>query len=84
MNKEDIERVVSIDAVENEKAVLSTAYTGDHVTNVHQKSPTERKLVLKAQVLIATLAALVYFVAYLVKIHPFQCLPMPCTAALLF
>ena len=70
MEKIDIEHVVSVDSVKTDQPALSTVYTGDHVTNVHHKSPTERKLVLKAQVLIATLAALVYFVAYLVWVHP--------------
>lgn len=67
MEKVDVEHVVSVGMVEHEKAVSSTAYTGDHVTNIHHKSSTERKLVLKAQVLIAVLAALIYFVAYLVS-----------------
>ena len=72
MEKGDIEHVVSVDTVEHEKAAASTVYTGDHSTNVHHKSPTERKLVLKAQVLITTLAALIYFVAYLVRHLPFS------------
>jgi hypothetical protein len=70
MEKMDIEHVVSVDTVEHEKANLSTVYTGDHMTNVHHKSATERRLVLKAQVLIASLAALIYFVAYLVSARP--------------
>jgi hypothetical protein len=67
MEKADIERVVSVDTSVDEKAVLSTVYTG---TNVHHKSPAERKLVLKAQVVITTLAALIYLVAYLVSAYP--------------
>ena len=85
MEKIDIEHVVSVDSEENDKAALSTVYTGDHVTNVHHKSPTEQKLVLKAQVLIATLAALIYFVAYLVRFALLLlAFSRPCTLAGLF
>jgi len=67
MKKVDIEHVMSVGMAEHEKAISSTAYTGDHVTKIYYKSSTERKLVLKAQVLFAVLAALIYFVAYLVS-----------------
>jgi hypothetical protein len=67
MERVGVEHVVSVGMVEHEKAISSTAYTGDRVTKIHHKSSTEQTLVLKAQVLNAVLAALIYFVAYLVS-----------------
>jgi hypothetical protein len=55
---------------EDENAILPTVYPGDQMTNVHHKSPTNRKLFLKTHVLITTLAALIYLVACLVRLAP--------------
>jgi hypothetical protein len=52
---------------DNEKAPV-TAYTRDERTNSHHKSPMQRRLILKADLVIVLLAALIYFVACLVSI----------------
>lgn len=46
-----------------------TGYTGDTVTETSYQSPAERSLVWKIGSLFATLAALIYFVAYLVRVN---------------
>ncbi|KAH8808685.1 major facilitator superfamily domain-containing protein [Xylogone sp. PMI_703] len=51
-------------ASEKEQA-LSTAYVPDAHANSHHKSKVERRLVLKADLLILPFAALIFFVAYL-------------------
>ncbi len=44
-----------------------TAYVADTNPDSHHKSVGERRLVLKADIVIVPLAALIYFVAYLVS-----------------
>ncbi len=51
---------------DGEKVSL-TAYTRDDMTSSHRNSPVERRLVLKADLVIVPLAALIYFAAYLVS-----------------
>jgi hypothetical protein len=51
---------------DNEKTPV-TAFTRDERTNPHHKSPMERRLIMKADLVIVPLAALIYFVAYLVS-----------------
>lgn len=53
--------------IENQET-SRTAYTGDTVTENSYQSPAERSLVWKIGGLFATLAALIYFVAYLVSV----------------
>ena len=61
-----------VESVFDDEKALVTAYKRDERTNSHHKSPMERKLVLKADLVIVPLAALIYFVAYLVKsVHNF-------------
>lgn len=55
-------------AAENEKQqTLSTTYVPDPNANSHHKSPVERRLVLKADLIILPFAALIFLVAYLVS-----------------
>ena len=69
MKDEENTEIVHLDEVKNEvkEEPGSTAYHGDHTTKAHRKSPVERRLVLKARLLIGSLGALVLFVAYLVR-----------------
>jgi uncharacterized membrane protein YdfJ with MMPL/SSD domain len=65
MKKDDVEKVERVDSIDAQK-VPSTAYVADTNGDSHHKSVAERKLVLKADLLIVPFAALIYFVAYLV------------------
>jgi hypothetical protein len=49
---------------------LSTAYIADVDPNSHHKSAAERRLILKCDLVIVPLAALIYFSAYLVCYEP--------------
>lgn len=66
MSKEDVEVVERVDSIDTQK-VPSTAYIADTNGDSHHKSVAERRLVLKADLLIVPFAALIYFVAYLVS-----------------
>ena len=61
-----------VSAMEHENVdveyVKQQGYMGDHVTKQGRISPVERTLFWKAACLIGALAALMYFVAYLVSL----------------
>jgi hypothetical protein len=65
MGLTDIEQLERTESIANEKG-LSTAYITDTEHDSHHKSAAERRLVLKCDLLIVPLSALIYFVAYLV------------------
>lgn len=69
----DIEHVQDTNpsAMADEKEVPITAYIADH-SGSHHKSKEERAVVLKADLLIVPLCALLYFVAYLVCPLPYN------------
>ena len=69
MSRTDIEQLERIDTALYEKP-LSTAYIADTNPTSHHKSAAERRLVLKCDLVIIPLAALIYFVAYLVRYKP--------------
>lgn len=72
MKNSDIEELEAVDTrCEKSEKLPATAYQGDHVTGVHEKSPVEKRLLLKARGLLVTLSALMYFAAYLVHPSPF-------------
>jgi hypothetical protein len=59
-----------VESISYDEKFLSTAYVADTARDSHHKSKAERRLVLKADCLIVPLAALIYFVAYLVRELP--------------
>jgi hypothetical protein len=65
MNGVDVEQLETTESAANEKAP-NTAYVADTEHGSHHKSAAERRLILKCDLLIVPLAALIYFVAYLV------------------
>ena len=54
------------EGIENEK-LNSTVFVAEDTLDSHHKSKAERRLVLKADLVILPLAALIYFAAYLVS-----------------
>lgn len=77
--KEDMARI-DIDQLERTESALhekplSTAYIVDPDPNSHNKSAAERRLVLKCDLVIIPLAALIYFGAYLVSYKLRSCPP---------
>ncbi len=50
----------------NKEQTLSTTYVPDANPNSHHKSALERRLVLKADLIILPFAAMIFFIAYLV------------------
>jgi hypothetical protein len=69
MARIDIEQLERTESALHEKP-LSTAYIADTDPNSHHKSAVERRLVLKCDLVIVPLAALIYFGAYLVSYEP--------------
>ncbi len=66
------EAIIATEQLERTESVLheklrSTAYIADSDPNSHHKSAAERRLVLKCDLVIVPLAALIYFSAYLVS-----------------
>ena len=59
-----------VESISHDEKPISTAYVADTTPDSHHKSKAERRLVLKADCLIVPLAALIYFVAYLVRELP--------------
>lgn len=56
-----------VESISHDEKSPSTAYVADTTPDSHHKSKAERRLILKADCLIVPLAALIYFVAYLVS-----------------
>jgi hypothetical protein len=64
----DIERVETVSAIDEHEKAPSTAYVPESQgTDSHHKSAAERSLVLKSDLVILPLAAVLFFVAYLVS-----------------
>ena len=61
----DMAHLEQADTIDTVEKPLSKAYTPDPSRDSHHKSKEERRLVLKADLVILPLAALTYFVAYL-------------------
>lgn len=70
MGNSDIEQVQALETRSEPEKTPGTAFRGDYATGVVDMSPVEKRLLIKARLLLATLMALMYFAAYLVRIHP--------------